>query len=260
MDYISYLITGSIAGILAGMLGVGGGLVIVPILYFIFIDLGFNANQVMHIALATSLATIIFTSLSSINAHHKYGAINWDAVKKLSPGILIGAFGAGWLANFIDSNALQIFFSLFLFFVSVQMVRPFIPSQRRPLGTEQAYIYHIAGIVIGAISALVGIGGGTLTVPFLHYTGFSFPKAIATSAACGLPIALAATLGFIVSGWGILDGPFVGYIYLPAWLSIVVMSVLFAPLGAKLAHTLPVATLKKVFAIFLVVAGFKMLF
>ncbi len=268
-----------VAGTMAGMLGIGGGLIIVPVLYFIFFDRGFETTQLMHIALATSLATIITTSISSIVAHQKHNAINWRQVKQLTPSILIGAAVSAWLADLINSDYLKTFFALFLFFVTSQMLTAKTKQIRRPLAYRDVgmaerrdsaggladnpkntpFINTIAGTIIGSISAFVGIGGGTLTVPYLSYMGFSLPKAIATSAACGLPIAVAATVGYVIGGWQQLDGYFLGYIYLPAWFSIAIVSGLFAPLGAKLTHSLPIQTLKKIFAILLIIVAIKMI-
>ena len=268
MEYLIYLITGAIAGTLAGMLGVGGGLIIVPVLYFVFSHFAFESQQLMQIALATSLATIITTSLSSIYAHQKYHAINWQKVKQLAPSIVIAATLTGWFANQLASNYLKIFFSLFLFFVSVQMLRLKTPQKRRPLATnslnKQAinnpHQDHLAGVVIGSLSALVGIGGGTLTVPYLSFCGFSLPKAIATSAACGLPISVAATLGYIIGGWQHISGAYLGFVYYPAWFFIAISSLLFAPLGAKLTHQLPIKTLKRIFALLLFTIAIKMIY
>ena len=247
------------AGLMAGLFGVGGGLIIVPALVAIFSHLGFDTSVIVHLAIGTSLATIIFTSISSVWAHNKKGAVLWPVFSSLALGILIGAFAAGLVADFIPSKGLQWFFAFFELYVAFQMtfsIKPNASSHQLPgkIGVLAA------GGLIGSISSFVGIGGGTLTVPFLLWCNTPIHKAIATSAACGLPIALAGTVGFVVSGWGggKLPDYSLGYVHLPSLLGIVSTSILFAPLGAKLAHSLPINTLKRVFAGLLFVLAFYM--
>ena len=253
-DLFYYLLTGAFAGLSAGLLGIGGGLIIVPALYFI-LPQHLSHIPLMHVALATSLASIIFTSISSTWAHHKHKAIDWHKVMQITPGIIIGSFLAGSLSYFISGSLLKKIFAIFEFLVALQMLRPILPSVHRTLAMP---FMLLAGIVIGLVSALVGIGGGTLTVPFLYFTGIKLPNAIATSAACGLPIAVFASFGYLFSGWQQITGDFLGYIYLPALFSIVPCSILFAPAGAWLAHNLPVSLLKKIFAALLILLGLKM--
>lgn len=260
MEILILLILGIVAGILAGLLGVGGGIVIVPILVWV-LSTHQNIPQIhlMHIAIATSLATIVITAISSIIAHQKHQAIEWDVVKKLTIGIVIGALSGAMIVNMISTEVLRVIFSLFVLIVALQMgfsVQP-APHRHLPnwLGT------NFVGILIGHLSALVGVGGGSLTVPFLVWCNLPMRHAIATSAACGLPIAVAGTLGFIITGWDYTNFATgqMGYVYLPAFLTIATASLLFAPLGAKLAHTLPVTLLKRFFALFLALVGIKML-
>ncbi len=253
-EILFYLLTGVFAGLSAGLLGIGGGLIIVPALYFI-LPQHLSNIPLMHVALATSLASIIFTSISSTWAHHKHKAIDWLKVMQITPGIIIGSFLAGSLSYLISGLFLKKVFAIFELLVAIQMLRPILPSPHRTLAMP---FMLLAGIIIGLISALVGIGGGTLTVPFLYFNGIKLPKAIATSAACGLPIAVFASLGYLLAGWQQLEGAFFGYIYLPALFGIVVCSILFAPAGAWLAHNLPVPLLKKVFAALLILITIKM--
>ncbi len=243
---------------MAGLFGIGGGLIIVPALVAIFSYLGFDNSITMHLAIGTSLATIIFTSISSIWAHNKKNAVLWSVVKKLALGIMIGATAAGLIADLIPSKGLQWFFAFFEFYVAVQMILNIKPDASRQLPGNTGMLG--AGTMIGSVSSFVGIGGGTLTVPFLMWCNISIHKAIATSAACGLPIAVAGTLGFIISGWGdaALPNHSLGYIHLPSLLGIVSTSILFAPLGAKLAHRLPVKPLKRAFAGLLFLLAFYM--
>lgn len=257
--YLLYIVLGAFAGVLAGLLGIGGGLVIVPMLNFAFEAQNFPVEHIQHIALGTSLATIIFTSMSSMRAHHKRGAINYSAFWRLVPGIIIGTYLGAWIASIMTTMYLKILFGLFLYYVATQMLLGIKPKSSRDLpGNVEIFG---AGNFIGIFSALVGIGGGTLTVPFLSWCNQTMHAAIATAAAVGLPIALAGTTGFVVNGWGVegIPGPHVGYIYIPAFLGIICMSVLTAPFGAKLAHSLPVDKLKRIFAILLYLVGTRML-
>jgi len=253
-----YLALGAVAGLLAGLLGIGGGLIIVPALLFIFEQQNIATYQPMHLALGTSLASIVMTSLSSIYAHHRHHAIDWSAFKQLTPGILLGSYLGAWLATDLSSHTLQPIFAVFEIAVGIYMISGFKPRQHHTQCNTAPHI--LSGGFIGAISAIVGIGGGTLSVPYLLWRGKNIHQAIATSAACGLPIAVAASTSYRVNGWSAQIANTWGYIYLPALLGIILSSVLFAPLGARLAHTLPISQLKKVFAIFLLLIGSQLLF
>ncbi|MCK5522672.1 MAG: sulfite exporter TauE/SafE family protein [Thiomargarita sp.] len=259
MDILSLLLLGIIAGTVAGLLGVGGGIIIVPMLVWIFGQYPeIPAASLMHIAIGTSLATIVITSLSSIIAHQRHKAVLWSIVWRLTPGIIIGAALGAIFADLLPSDTLRVIFALFILFVSVQLSLSTQPASYRQLPNDLAI--SIMGTIIGSISALVGIGGGSLTVPFLLACHVPIRNAIGTSAACGFPIAISGTIGFIITGWEITELPaLTGYIYWPAVLAIVPTSLLFAQLGAKLAHTVPVNILKKFFAVFLAVVGLKML-
>ncbi|MCJ2165825.1 MULTISPECIES: sulfite exporter TauE/SafE family protein [unclassified Pseudodesulfovibrio] len=257
--YLLYIVLGAFAGILAGLLGIGGGLVIVPMLNITFELQSFPVQHIQHIALGTSMATIIFTSLSSMRAHHKRGAINYAVFWRLTPGIITGTFLGAWVASLLSTMFLKVFFGLFLYYVASKML---MKSKAKSTRELPGYLGIFgAGNGIGIFSALVGIGGGTLTVPFLSWCNQTMHVAIATAAAVGLPIALAGTAGYVINGWGVegIPGPHVGYVYLPAFLGIICMSVVTAPLGAKLAHSLPVDKLKKIFAVLLLIVGTKML-
>ncbi|CCH50059.1 sulfite exporter TauE/SafE family protein [Pseudodesulfovibrio piezophilus] len=257
--YLLYIILGAFAGVFAGLLGIGGGLVIVPMLNIAFELQNFPDVHIQHVALGTSLATIIFTSMSSMRAHHKRGAINYSAFWRLTPGIITGTFLGAWFASILSTMFLKALFGIFLFYVATQMLTGKKASASREL-PGAAGIFGV-GNGIGIFSALVGIGGGTLTVPFLSWCNQTMHTAIATAAAVGLPIALVGTTGFIINGLGVegIPGPHVGYIYIPAFLGIISTSILTAPLGAKLAHSLPVDKLKRIFALLLYVVGTKML-
>lgn len=254
-----YLVAGSVAGFLAGLLGVGGGVVIVPILMFIFTAQHFPVDHMIHMAIGTSLASIMFTSVSSFRAHHLYGAVNWSIVRSITPGILLGTLAGSFVVARLPANLLKIFFIVFLFYVATQLLLNFRPKPTRQLPGTGGMI--AAGGVIGLVSSFVGIGGGALSVPFMTWSNVKMHNAIGTSAAIGFPIAVAGTIGYVVNGWYISDLPAwsLGFIHLPSLAGLVVASVLLAPLGVRAAHKLPVATLKKVFAAFLLVIGAKML-
>ena len=251
------LTVGSLAGLLAGLLGVGGGIVIVPALIGFFEggDL-IPGDRSMHFALATSLATICFTSLSSMYAHQRRGAILWSEVLKLAPGVFLGTFLGAQIAEQLSSNTLTFVFALFLLSVSLQMGFGMQPTaERKPFGR---FVTATVGTFIGLISALVGIGGGTLTVPFLVWCNTPVRVAVATSAAIGFFIALAGTLGYGISPYGLGPDYSTGYVYWPAVLSIVPTSLLFAPWGARIAHTIPVTALKGLFCFLLALMGVKL--
>ena len=254
-----YLALGTFAGIMAGLLGVGGGLIIVPVLAWIFHGQHVNDAIIMHLAIGTSLATIVVTSISSIRAHHQRGAVLWPTVWRLTPGIVIGAWVGAAIADSLPSTVLGKVFAVFVLTISAQMAFGAKPAPHRELPGMMGMAY--AGGVIGMVSAIVGIGGGSLTVPFLNWCNVTIRQAVATSAACGLPIALAGTLGFIMTGRNVPDLPAwsLGYVYSPALIGVAIASMSTAPLGARLAHTLPTDLLKKVFAVFLAVIGTRML-
>ena len=257
--FLAYLLCGTVAGVLAGLLGVGGGLVIVPVLSVLFAMQGFASDVMVHVAVGTSLATIVFTSLSSVRAHHKRRAVLWPVVWQLVPGIVIGALLGAAVANAMPTNILRTFFAVFEVLVAIQMFLSLRPQAERDLPARWGM--SLAGSSIGLISSIVGIGGGTLTVPFLVWCRVTVHQAIGTSSACGLPIALGGTIGFIVMGWEnpVLPASSSGYVYWPAWVGIVTASVVAAPAGASLAHRLPAKSLKKIFAIFLLVLAAIML-
>jgi uncharacterized membrane protein YfcA len=250
---------GIVAGILAGLLGVGGGLVVVPMLVFIFPWQGVPAELVHIMALGTSLATIVITSISSFRAHDKRGAVRWDIWRAITPGILVGTFGGGFLADAAPLVFLKGFFVCFLYFISAQMLLDFKPKASRqlpgPIGLNGM------GGVIGMVSSLVGIGGGSLSVPFMTYCNVPMHMAVGTSAAIGFPIAVAGTLSFIWNGLSVSNLPpySLGYVSCIALVGIASVSFFTAPLGAKLSHSLPVSKLKRFFAVFLICIATRML-
>ncbi|MES2261909.1 MAG: sulfite exporter TauE/SafE family protein [Pseudomonadota bacterium] len=245
------LLMGAAGGFSAGLLGIGGGMVLVPFVTMIFTAKGFAPALVVHMAIATSLTTILFTSLSSVRAHHLHGAVLWRIVALLAPGILLGSWIGPWIAHQMNASALALFFGIFISFSATQMLLGKKPAAARELpGTAGMFA---AGCVIGVMSGLLGAGGGFLSVPFMSRCNVKIHNAVATSAALGFPIALAGTLSNIYFGLGTPDLPpySLGFIYVPALLVIVAASVTMAPLGARTAHKLPVQSLKKIFAVIL---------
>jgi uncharacterized membrane protein YfcA len=236
-------------GFLAGLLGIGGGMLMVPFLTIILSNQGVAPDLAVKMAIATSMATIIFTSLSSVRAHHKRGAVRWDIVKRLAPGIVIGSMiGSLGVFALLKGSYLAIFFGLFVGFSATQMFLNKKPEPTRQMpGTAGQFA---AGGFIGFLSGLVGAGGGFISVPFMTWCNVAIHNAVATSAALGFPIAAANVIGYVVSGLKVQNLPpaSFGYIWLPGLVVIAVCSFLMAPVGAKAAHALPVGRLKRIFA------------
>ncbi len=257
--WLAYLGLGIFAGFFAGLLGIGGGSLMVPVLVMLFTAQGFSAGEVMHLALGTSMATIFFTSISSVRTHHAHGAVIWSIVARITPGIIAGTLIGTHIASQVETRVLALIFTLFICYVSVQMILNVKPQPHREmpgvLGTS------LVGAGIGFISCLVAIGGGVLSVPFMTWCNVKMQNAIGTSAAIGFPIALGGALGYIFNGWGAggLPAGSLGFVYLPAVIGVAAASVLTAPVGARLTHQLPVKTLKRVFAGILIVLAGKML-
>lgn len=258
---VSLLGLGAVAGFAAGLLGIGGGMLLVPFLTMLFTWNGMEESLIVHAAIATSMTSILFTSLSSIRAHQRKGTIQWKIVFALAPGIIIGGLLSGGAAfAFISTAWLSLCFALFVGYSGWNMIRNSKPKPSRQIpgiiGTSTV------GIGIGFLSGLVGAGGGFLSVPFMVWCNVALHAAVSTSAALGFPIALANSAGYILSGMSqdIHQPHMLGYIYWPALLALVVTSVLTAPLGARMAHSLPISTLKRVFACLLFSLATYMLF
>jgi uncharacterized membrane protein YfcA len=255
----AYLLLGGVTGLCAGLFGIGGGGIMVPALAFMFTRQDFAPDQLLHIALATSMAAIVPTSLASARAHHRRNAVLWPVVKIITPGVLLGTFAATFLASELAAAPLAIFFSVFMGGVALQMVLDRKPTPSRQLPGPVGL--SLVGTGIGGVSALVAIGGGSLTVPFLAWCNVRLQSAIGTSAAVGIPIALAGATGYIVNGWSVSGLPAftLGFVYWPAVVAIAAASFITAPLGSALAHRLPVPTLKKMFALLLALLAIQML-
>jgi uncharacterized membrane protein YfcA len=259
MEFLLYLILGACAGVLAGLFGVGGGLIIVPVLVYSFTANGMDTDILTHLAVGTSLATIAFTSINSILAHHRRGAVLWPLVLWMTVGIVLGSFFGGITASYIQGPVLQKIIGIFAILVSLQMAFALRPKAAKAVPGKAALT--IAGIVIGWASAIFGIGGGSLTVPFLTWRSVSMQNAVATSSACGLPIAVSGAVSFMAVGWNEPGLPSwsVGYVYLPALVGIALTSMVFARVGAHLAHRLSPQLLKRLFALLLFSVGLSFL-
>lgn len=255
----AYLCIGAAVGFLAGLLGIGGGMVMVPMLFFVFSAKGFPVEHLMHFALGTGLATIAFTSLSSVRAHHRHGGVDWRVARAMAPGIVTGSLGAALVAGFIPTRPLAVFFTAFMFYASAQMFfeRKPVPTRRLP-GAPGLFA---VGAGIGGASAILAAGGAFLSIPFLVRCNVPLRRAIGTAAATGFPIAVAGTVGYVVQGLRVPGFPewTLGYVYLPALALIAAASIPVAPLGARLAHRLPVRRLRVLFSLMLLALALRML-
>ena len=251
-DIAMLMLCGSISGFLAGLLGIGGGMVLVPFMILVFNHLGFGQDVIVHMAIATGMATILFTTTSAIWAHHKHGSIDWKLVASLSPGMVFGGLvGGSELFEALKTSWLSLFFALFLVYSSIQMMLNKKPKPGRELPGRLGLFSF--GTFAGVLSSLVGAGGAFITVPFMLWCNVKPHVAMASSSGLGFPIATAATLGYMYGSWGNPNLPSgsLGFVYLPALACIVVVSVFTAPWGAKMARKLNVAQLKRVFGILL---------
>lgn len=261
IELIAYPLIGLLSGLLAGLFGVGGGAVMVPALILVFAQSDIGGDWTPHLAIGTSLATIIATGAASTRAHHGRGTVRWDLVIRLAPGIVVGAWAGSSVVAFVPEDWLKRLFAAFLAYVGFRMLASRADAAHpRPL-PARAGLWAVSG-GIGLLSALVGIGGGTMTVPFLSRHGIDMRQAVGTSAACGLPIAIAGAVGFIVTGWGRdgLPAFSTGFVYWPAVAAMLLTSMPTAPLGARLAHALPVAVLKRIFGVLLLLIAAQLAF
>jgi uncharacterized membrane protein YfcA len=248
-----------IAGVVAGLLGVGGGIVIVPVLFWMFTAVNFPSDLSMHMAVATSLATIITTSISSMRAHARKGAVDWDMLKLWSPFLAVGALAGGLAARFFDAGWLTGIFGVVGLLVALNLATPktLVLSTQLPAKPVQG----VLATIVGFVSSLMGIGGGTLGVPLMAAFSVPIHRAVGTASAFGLTISIPAVIGFVISGWDVPGRPplSLGYVSLVAALIILPFTTFFAPIGAGLAHRLDAIWVKRAFAIFLVLTAIKML-
>lgn len=257
--FAAYLLLGAVAGFLGGMFGVGGGTVLVPVLLMLFEAQHFPAEHTMHLALGSSMAVILFTSIASARKHHQHGAVEWRVVLGISPGILLGTAIGSLVAASISPHFLTLFFALFMYFAATQILLNVRPHAARQLPGIAGMT--LMGTFTGWVSTLVSVGGGTLTVPFLIWCNVPIRHAIGTASAIGFPIAAGGTLGYIFTGMHTTGLPSfsLGYVYLPAMLSCALVSIVTAPIGAKTAHRTNVGLLRKIFAVLLLALATKLL-
>lgn len=257
--WIVYLLMGLFVGFFAGLLGIGGGLILVTLMVYLFTVQGFPADRLLHLALGTSITSIVFTSLSSLRAHHQHGAVRWDILRIAVPGLIVGTLLGTVVADLLKSKYLAIFFVIFVYYSAVQMFANIKPKPTRQLPGKVGM--SIAAVIVGIVSSLVGVGGGVMTIPLMSLCNVPMRQAIGTSAALGLPIAVAGTVGYMVNGLGKdhLPALSVGYVYVPALVGIVVGTFITVPWGARMAHTMPVTRLQKIFAVILFILATRML-
>jgi len=261
MEILTLILMGGLAGVMAGLLGIGGGALIVPVLVFVFEAHHVNPDIIMQVALGTSMATIVFTALSSVLAHHRRSAVIWPIFFKITPGIVIGSLAGAAIVHMLPGRTLRIMFVVFMFIIAIQMGRGTMATAAHRREFPGTPVTSGVGVVIGMLSAFFGIGGGSMSVPFMTWNGIPARQAVATSSAIGFPIALSAAIGFIIAGWNAPGLPpwSLGYVALPAFAGIVVASTAAAPFGARLAHRLSDVTLRRIFALFVTILGARML-
>jgi len=257
---LAYLLLGALAGLFGGMFGIGGGTLLVPVLFLLFEKQGFHNAHLLHLVLGTSMAIIIFTALTSMWKHHQHHAVNWRVVRLITPGILFGTLLGALFATSIAPRALAIFFALFVLFAAMQILFNIRPQATRQLPGITGLT--LMGAFTGWLSSLVSIGGGTIVVPFLLWCNVPLRNAIGTSAAIGFPVAMGGTIGYIVTGLSVQNLPLfsLGFVYWPALMWVALASVFTAPLGAKITHQIEITLLRQLFAILLIVLAGKMLF
>jgi len=256
---VAFLLLGAIVGFLAGLLGIGGGMTMVPLLTIVFTGQGFPPEHIVHMAVATATATILFTSVSSMREHQRHGAILWTVVAGMAPGIVVGSLVGPQLVGAMSTAALSVFFGVFVAVAATQLLLDRKPKPSRELPGKGG-LFAVGG-AIGLISNMVGAGGAFMSVPFMIACNVNLRNCVATSAALGLPIAVAGTIGFVIAGLRQTGMPphTIGYVYLPALLAIVAASVVAAPIGARAAHRWPVKKLQRAFAVLLyVLAGYML--
>jgi len=250
-----YALAGAFVGFLAGLLGIGGGMTLVPVLSALYTAQSLAPDHTVHLALGTAMASVVFTSSSSVRAHHRHGAVDWSIVRSMAPGLVAGSLVGPQIASALPARTMAAVFTLFMWFTAFRMVRNAPPKPSREL-PGAAGLFGV-GAGIGLLSGIVGAGGAFLSVPFMVRCNVRMHAAVATSAALGLPIALAATVGFVYAGLRKTGLPpySVGYVYLPALAAFVAASMLSAPYGARVAHSWDVARLKRVFAVLMTALG-----
>lgn len=258
--FVALLILGALAAFFSGLLGIGGGIFYVPGLNALYAHAGILPSVSMHLALGTSTCVNVFNAMINLSRHRKHQTINWAVAKPLMPSMVIGAFMGGFLAGYLPANILKILFSILLLFIGLRYT--FKRHQQSVKPVPGPKFMAVAGLVIGTIASINGLGGGVIMVPFLHRYNLEMREIVAISAACILPQSFFGAMGYIISGWGHAELPAysLGYVYWPVALPLVITSLLFVPIGVKLVHKLPQATVRRVFGILLLVICSFMLY
>ncbi|MBL8514702.1 MAG: sulfite exporter TauE/SafE family protein, partial [Betaproteobacteria bacterium] len=249
---------GAFVGFLAGLLGIGGGMTLVPILAALFAAQSFGGDHTVHLALATAMASAAFTSSASVKEHHKHGAVDWELVRRFVPAMVTGSLIATFASGWVSQRTLALSFAVIVFGAAINMIVGKKPTSAQAL--PGSFALFALGVVIGAVSGLVSAGGTFLLLPVMLYCGVTMHTAIGTGAAIGIPVTAIGTLGYIAAGWRVpgLPDPHLGFVYLPALAGLVIGSLVTAPMGARAAHRLPVAALKRVFALLMIVLAARM--
>lgn len=257
--FLGYLAVGAVVGFFAGMLGIGGGAMMIPLLVMLFERQGLPREHLLHLAVGTGMATIIFTSISSVISHARRGVVRWDIARAITPGLIVGGLAGAWIAKFFSTFGLALFFALLVFALAINMLFNRRPAPSRQLPGPAGMT--VAGFAISFLSAIAAIGGAAMTVPFMLTCNVPILQAVATAAAIGFPIAIAGTIGYVATGWSnpLLPTATIGYVYLPALVGVSIASMALAPLGAKAAHSLPTVRLKQAFAVLLLALSTRML-
>ncbi len=256
----AYLLSGALVGLLAGLLGLGGGMTLVPILSALFSAQSLAPGYIVHLALGTGMASMVFTSFASVREHHRLGSVDWPVARRMVPGILLGSFAASAASGWFSQRTLAIAYGVIAVVGAAQLLRSTRPQAARTLpGTGWLTLWMFG---IGIVCGLMSAGGAFLTVPFMIYCGVAVRAAIGTGAAIGWPVAVFGTIGYVISGWPVqgLPAGSLGFVYLPALAALVAASKVFAPIGARLMHRLPVAVLRRMFAVLLTGLALKMMF
>jgi uncharacterized membrane protein YfcA len=260
LSLLIYIVIGAVTGFLAGLIGIGGGVVGVPALVYAFTATGISQNIIMHLAEGTSIAAIMFNMVTAVFAHHKNKLILWYMVKQLAPGVIVGCIVGACVATLLSTHILKMVFGIFMLLVAIQLLLAQKPheSERPPPGL---FIQRISGLAIGLMSGLLGIGGGVVAIPLLLRFGLPMRNAAATSITCALIASIIGTITFTLAGWHVAGTPAgtTGFVYWPAAIAIGVIGVSIVPLGAKLAKRLSNTTLKRIFAVVLLIIGVEML-
>jgi uncharacterized membrane protein YfcA len=259
LEILLYFLLGSFSGVLAGLFGIGGGIIIIPTFFYIFAYLGFPEEILSHMVLGSSLGVIVFSSISSTYSHNSKGAVNWVLIKVVAPSIIIGSALGGITAGFLESTTLQGLVALFLVVASVQLIFEFPPPPQNPQTNLVGPV--IAGGGIGWLPGVFGIGGGIFSVPYFYHRGLKMMNAIGTSAACGIPIALAGSISYMIIGFDNINIPenSVGYVYLPATIIVGLMSSLTAKYGVNIAHRMKQKKLRIAFAFLVIIMALNLL-